>query len=358
MSLHRGNYGLEYDRRYGSHTPWIWGALLLITLIVLWLVVGRGCRRSTPDKTRQLDDGIGVPEVAVKRERPSLWQHLLRRTAAEEGTGAGSRADAGAGEGKELSSRESRRSRRLAAERTARESGVEPEVAARVSQAHQAVAEGRLGDARKLYRELLVEDGAQPMRPALERALGELNRRILFEDIAAPEKGRHLVVRGDLISRLAVRYGCTQEYLLQANQLARPEALRLGQEIQVLNQPRFELTLILSARSAYLTLNGLFFKRYTFTPGSREGGVDTTTAYTLRERRITNGSETGGRGIPALVLQPANSNREALPYVLGGSWGAPQRVQGIDTFTVNFSDTDIRELHTLLPGGTVVTILE
>lgn len=353
MSLQRGSYGVVLDNHQNSHAPWIWGALLLLSLLLLWLVLGRGCR-STPDE-QQLEGGITIPEVEVERERPSLLRHLLRRPAQE----TTAQPDTIGPELVPTTQRTTERGWGRRAPSTVSEKQVElpAEVTSRINQAHQALAESRLLEARNLYRKLLTESTAQPVRPVLERALGDLNRRILFEDTNAPEKTRHLVVRGDLISRLAARYGCTQEYLLQANQLERPEALRLGQEIQVLNQPRFELTITRSNRSAYLTLNGLFFKRYTFVSSSVEALSRDATSFTLRERRARSDSNSSAPS-PSLILLSVTDDKDTLPCVLSGSWGAPQRVQGLDTTSLIFNDNDIRELHTLLPSSTVVTVLE
>ncbi len=53
---------------------------------------------------------------------------------------------------------------------------------------------------------------------------------------AAPDSGEscvHVVRRGESIGRIAARYGTTRRALTTANQLTHPEALRLGQRLEV-----------------------------------------------------------------------------------------------------------------------------
>jgi murein DD-endopeptidase MepM/ murein hydrolase activator NlpD len=85
----------------------------------------------------------------------------------------------------------------------------------------------------------LAAEPAAPKPPAKKLA-PKPQRHAPRQEASAPhrfesESCTHVVRAGDSIARLAVRYGVRRQALIDANKLARPEALRLGQRLTVPN---------------------------------------------------------------------------------------------------------------------------
>jgi LysM repeat protein len=259
MSLQRGTYGIEFDEQQGSPFRRLWIPAALVLAVALPLLFFRSCGgRDGRDDVTDEEPGqtrYRVPEVEARRERPSLWRHFLKRGGGADapahaqaggGTGGayapgGQEADGDARAAFKVQSPEVRR----LLERVAEHEGADDPV-----------------NARLVLHQLLLRKDAEDVRAFIERKIGTINTALVFGDRPMPEKTRHPVVAGDLIGKLAKRYGNTEAYLLKANGIDRPDRLRIGREIWVLRNPVFELAVFPKTSSAVLTLDGQFFKRY------------------------------------------------------------------------------------------------
>lgn len=98
---------------------------------------------------------------------------------------------------------------------------------------------------------------------SLARRLGALNIRRLFNLRNAQWVKEEKVGRGDTASRIAAEHGSTFASLARLNGgKEKVERIVIGQTIYVMNHPRFNLVLHRRTRTADLSLNGKFFKRY------------------------------------------------------------------------------------------------
>lgn len=364
MSLQRGTYGIEYDERQSSPFRKLWLPAALILVVVLPLLFYRGCG-GTSERAPVSDDGVGqtryrLPEVETPRERPSLWRHFLNfGIGANVGKG---RPPAAAAPAKGDRWHDAEVSIPPAAK------GQSPEVRKLLDQVTAHEAEDDLVNARLVLQQVLLRKDADDVRAFAERKIGALNTVLAFGDRPMPEKAKHRIAAGDLVSKLAKRYGNTQEYVLKANGIDKPEQLRIGREIWVLQAPVFELTVFKRSSSAVLTLNGQFFKRYEVGLG-RPAAVPCGT-YAIRSR-VANPLYRPPDGTP---VAPGNARN-----ILGSRWvaldatGATPDASGLglhgtrnpaalgrpsDEGYVRFRNADIEELCTLLPNGTAVSITE
>lgn len=98
----------------------------------------------------------------------------------------------------------------------------------------------------------------------LARRLGELNTRRLFELKSGQWVETVVAKRGDSASRIASEHGSTLASLKKLNG-DWVENVRIGQQLSVLNHPRFNLIVHRRSLTADLQLNGKFFKRYDLT---------------------------------------------------------------------------------------------
>ena len=107
---------------------------------------------------------------------------------------------------------------------------------------------------------------------ALARRLGALNLRRLFT-LRNPQWVKEIVVKGgDSASRIAVENGASFASLAKLNN-CNLEHIRAGQHLYVMDHPRFQLVFHRRTRTADLSLNGKFFRRYDLTaaPLGKEG---------------------------------------------------------------------------------------
>lgn len=260
MAFQRGTYGIEFDGQPGAPFRKLWIPVVLVLVVVLPLLVFRSCGGRT-ERDAVADEDLGqtryrMPEVEAKRERPSLWRHFLN---------FGFRGQADPEERvPQTAGMTGHGNRWLDADIASKpETKVQsPDVQRLLEQVVQLETADDLVNARLVLHQILLRKDAEDVRAFVERKIGAVNTALVFGDRLMPEKERHRIVSGDLIGKLAQRYGNTQAYVLRVNGIDRADRLRIGREIWVLNQPVFELTVFKKASSAVLTLNGQFFKRY------------------------------------------------------------------------------------------------
>lgn len=91
-------------------------------------------------------------------------------------------------------------------------------------------------------------------------ALGEVNARILFTPVPAPEKQLYIVRSGDVMTRVAGRTKSTPELILRANNLSKVD-LRIDQKLFV---PVTDFSVVISRKRNKVTLynGGRYFRQY------------------------------------------------------------------------------------------------
>ena len=110
---------------------------------------------------------------------------------------------------------------------------------------------------------------AADLDDSLARRLGTLNVRRLFDLRNAQWVKQVTVKRGDVASRIAYENGSTLASLARLNG-GNVEKVVIGQKLYVMDHPRFNLVIHRRTRTADLSLNGKFFKRYDL-PGEVSG---------------------------------------------------------------------------------------
>ena len=123
---------------------------------------------------------------------------------------------------------------------------------------------------------------AADLDDSLARRLGALNMQWLFGLRNAQWVKTETVGRGDSASRIASENGSTFGSLARLNGgRDKVEKIIIGQKLRVMNHPRFNLVLHRRTKTADLSLNGKFFKRYDL-----QGGVKARAgAYEMPEKR-------------------------------------------------------------------------
>lgn len=95
---------------------------------------------------------------------------------------------------------------------------------------------------------------------AARDALGEVNARILFTPVPAPEKQLYVVRSGDVLTRVAGRTKSTPELIMRANNLSTIN-LRIDQKLSV---PATDFSVHISRKRNMVTLynGGRYFRQY------------------------------------------------------------------------------------------------
>ena len=102
---------------------------------------------------------------------------------------------------------------------------------------------------------------AADLDDSLARRLGVLNVKRLFELKNAQWVKTVVVKRGDAASRIAAENGSTLASLARLNG-GSVDKIAVGRKLYVMDHPRFNLVIRRRTRTADLSLNGKFFRRY------------------------------------------------------------------------------------------------
>lgn len=359
MSLQRGTYGIEFDERQESPLRKLWLPATVLFVLAIAALFFRGCGGDEPERDLLEEGELGqtryrLPQVETQRESPSFFKHFVmtRRGAAPSADGA---VAGGAPE-----------RAKDAAPQAAK--GASAEIRTLLDQVTAFEAADDLVGARQTLFQILPRRDADDVRAFIERQIGNVNTTLVFGDRPMPEKTTHTVAAGDVISKLARRYGNTQDYLLRANGIEKPESLRIGRVIWVLKAPVFELTVFKRSNSAVLTLNGRFFKRYETGHGRPE--LIPSGTYVIRSRTKDPSYNTAQNetvpfrhpqnilGSRWVALSATGATPETPGLGLHGTWNESSLGRPSEVGRVRFRNADIEELCALMPDGSAVNITD
>ncbi|MDD4102595.1 MAG: LysM peptidoglycan-binding domain-containing protein [Kiritimatiellae bacterium] len=359
MSLQRGTYGIEYDENPGSGFRKLWLPLILLITVMISALFFRGCGgdgQAAKPENELASARYRLPEVETERERPSLLKHWFFSKRARE---AGTKPGGGVIQGRVGDAARSA----TAAALTQPPRKLPPEVQRLMEQVAEYENADDMPGARQLLLHLMTRRDADEVRAFVERKIGVLNTAMAFGDREMPEKARHKVVAGDVIGRLARRYGNTVDYILKVNGIDRPESLRVGRMIWVMQNPVFELTIFKRAKKAVLTLNGQFFKSYEVSLGKYEqlasgtyeikNRVKKTAAYGQDPTRSSGRTDTRELVLSTSGVTPGQGTISLHGASDEFAFGQPPAARA-----VRFRTADIEEVFLLMRTGDKVNFTE
>lgn len=248
MSLARGKFGIEYDPRQMEREPsgfgWVFAAVALAALVSFaWTLFHRvrsaaedapATEVVSPAETAPTNSAAAAPRAAPLMKtkdyakRPVRVRNLLMRL----------------------------------------------EEAERLADVEMAVT------TIETLRSLPGSPAAD-LDDALARRLGALNIRRLLKLKNAQWVREVTVRRGDSASRIAAENGSTLASLVALN--GNVDRVVIGQKLHVMDHPRFNLVVHRRSRTADLSLNGKFFRRYDLQDGVKAKAG----AYELPEKKRT-----------------------------------------------------------------------
>lgn len=245
----------------------------------------------------------------------------------------------------------------------------EPAGALNMSMAEGAELEkdGELVLARNLYLSLLKATSNATARATIEKRLGNVNVELVTSPMLMPEKVEYVVVRGDRAEKIARKFGTTVELLQIGNGLKNPNLIRLGDRWRVFTG-KFSIVASRSECKLHVYMNDEFFKTYSV--GIGKYGKTPVGTFTITERipepvwwrsdgkEVPYGSPENILGTHWMTLRATGDTADVRGYGIHGTWDDPSIGKAESAGCLRMHNKDVKELYTMLPTGTPVTILE
>ena len=220
----------------------------------------------------------------------------------------------------------------------------------------------KLAEARDALRVLLAKlqvagsNEAKALAEEAQKALGEINVKLLLTRSAAPEKVDYVVQGGDSLSRIARQFNTTVEVLQKANSL-RDTVIQPGNRLRV-TPTKFTVAVSKSANTLLLTDDGRFFKLYH--AGTGQYSTTPTGTFKITDRIPNPPWWKDGRTIPygskENILGTHWLALDIPHYGIHGTWDAETIGHQSSAGCIRLLNDDVEELFTMLPPGTPVEI--
>lgn len=228
-----------------------------------------------------------------------------------------------------------------------------------MAQAREKQSVGDLAGARGAGLEALA---ARPGDPEIEAFLSKVDMDLLFSPNPMPEKMEYTVQSGDFLGKIAATYNTPVLLIAKANGV-RGDNIRLGQKLVILDGRNhvFAVRVSKSRNDLVLTLDGKFFKRYRVSTGTNAGtpaGVFKIVDKIEHPTWFPSGGRSIPYGDPGNLLGTHWLALDRPGYGLHGTWEPESIGSQSSAGCVRLLNEEIEELYTILPKGTVVTIVE
>ncbi|MBR4188966.1 MAG: L,D-transpeptidase family protein [Kiritimatiellae bacterium] len=203
---------------------------------------------------------------------------------------------------------------------------------------------------------------ARPGDPEIEAFLSKLDLELLVSQRPMPEKTEYTVQSGDFLGKIAATFNTPVLLIAKANGI-RGDNIRVGQRLTLLDgrNHTFAVRVSKSRNDLVLTLDGKFFKRYRVSTGTNAGtpaGVFKIVDKIEHPTWFPSGGRSIPYGDPENLLGTHWLALDRPGYGLHGTWDPGSIGSQSSAGCVRLLNEEIEELYTILPKGTVVTIVE
>ena len=261
MSFTRGKFGIEYNpvRTYGDSPgllPWALGIVFLIALVSLAATLMTRARKGADievalaNMQAEAASAVVVPQQSGEVPVPPV----------EDGGGRSSGKEQDGAGGAEISAPDVPPPEKIEASGTAKRPTKVTNLLMRLETAEKNRDAAMAIETIEQLRSLPGNPAAD-LDDSLARRLGVLNMNRLFGAATSPWVAEVVVKRGDTASRIAYEHGSTLSSLAKLNG-GNVEKVVIGRKLRVMDHPRFSLVVHRLTKTADLSLNGKFFKRY------------------------------------------------------------------------------------------------
>lgn len=241
------------------------------------------------------------------------------------------------------------------------------EVVALIEKGQAAEQRDDLGAARAAYEEALASGKCGESTALVESRLGDVLVKLVMSQREMPEKVDHAIVRGDLIDKLARKYGTTAALISAANGISNPNNIKIGDRLRILDHPKFAIAVSKSQNWLLVTMNGKFFKRYTVGTGRYNRTPIGTfkisdkiaePSWWKDNKEIPYGNAENILGTRWMAISATGDTPPAKGYGIHGTWDNTTLGQQSSAGCVRMANEDVEELFAIVPEGTEVVITE
>lgn len=230
----------------------------------------------------------------------------------------------------------------------------------RLQEVENEIQAGRLQPAREQLQ--AWQSGTPPpvVKQQLEFLLGKVHTQQILTQAPMKEKQDHVITRGDTLGKLAQSHGTTVE-LIKTSNLIQGNLIRLGDRIRIFSGGTFRVEVDKSDNVLLVFLNDTFFKRYQVGTGKYNRTPIGSYKITLRQKDPIWYRPDGIEipyGAPENLLGTHYLKLDTPGIGLHGTWEEETIGSQSSAGCVRLLNTDIEELYTILPVGTVVEIVD
>ena len=241
-----------------------------------------------------------------------------------------------------------------------------PQPSAPTGDASQLLSQARerlqAGDHQAARQTALDALAASPGNTEIESFLNDLAIPLLASQRPMPEKVDYIIQKGDYLGKLAANFNTPVPLIAKANNIQGAN-IHLGDSLRLFdgNQHAFALAVSKSRNDLVVTIDGKFFKRYRVSTGEHSK-TPVGTFKIIDKIAQPPWHKPGGKAIP--YGDPENllgTHWLALDlpgYGIHGTWDPASIGTQSSAGCVRLLNSDVEELYTILPKGTLVTISE
>ncbi|MBI4313207.1 MAG: L,D-transpeptidase family protein [Candidatus Omnitrophica bacterium] len=240
-------------------------------------------------------------------------------------------------------------------------SPVSAPVKALMTQADQALTEGRWPQARQLYQKILQNHPDSAAASEVQQKLGEVNVRLLFSpnaDPGAPFYTSYEVQSGDTLGRIARQHKTTVGLIQKANGLAGDKIL-VGRSLKI---PTIKFSMVVDKSQNALTLKAgeEVIKTYSVSTGKDNSTPIGT--FTIVNKLVDPPWYTAQGVVPAGSPENILGTRwmgfSKPGFGIHGTTDPATIGKAVTAGCVRMRNNEVEELYTMIPLGTEITIVD
>ena len=214
--------------------------------------------------------------------------------------------------------------------------------------------------ARDAYQKIIEKFPSSNSITKVQESLEGINVKILFSSVVTPDSFLYEVQKGDTLNKTAKKFNTTSELISKENGL-RDGKIKIGKKLKV-TKAKFSIVVDKSQNILTLKSDGEIFKTYRVSTGKNSS--PTPTGSFKITNKIVNPPwypPSGGMiraGDPRNVLGSRWLGISQEGYGLHGTTDPASIGKSVTEGCVRLKNSDIEELHVIVPEGTEVLIID
>ncbi|NQT06090.1 MAG: L,D-transpeptidase family protein [Candidatus Omnitrophica bacterium] len=213
-------------------------------------------------------------------------------------------------------------------------------------------------DAKAIYAQLLENTHDEEFAQRVQKDIMELNMRMVFSAYPTDDSIIHTIKKGDTLSGLAKKYNTTVDLIMKSNNLTN-DLIRINDGLKIYTAS-YKVLVDRSQNILTLKSNDSILKTYRVATGINNS-TPVGTFKIVNKLKDPVWYRTGAvvpSGSPENILGTRWMGISAAGYGIHGTTQPESIGQHITAGCVRMVDSDVKELYSIVPIGTEVTIIE